>query len=164
MEISSTNPVKVQSAPRPAAAAAPSATQASPAAAPATPAASVELQGRDLSQASDPKADPAVYTAAPVAAQQASAVKSDAQPGDAQPGDAQGDPAPAQDARVSDGPAGDAKAAEAKPAPSSLKSFGYGALGVSAPKGQPASNEDAYSAGQWTGAVLKVGGIIALLA
>jgi hypothetical protein len=159
MEISSTNPVKVQSAPRPAAAAAPSATQASPAAAPATPAASVELQGRDLSQASDPKADPAVYTAAPVAAQQASAVKSDAQPGDVQ-----GDPAPAQDARVSDGPAGDAKAAEAKPAPSSLKSFGYGALGVSAPKGQPASNEDAYSAGQWTGAVLKVGGIIALLA
>lgn len=159
MEISSTNPVKVQSAPRPAAAAAPSATQASPAAVPATPAASVELQGRDLSQAGDSRADPAVYTAAPVAAQQASAVKSDAQPGDAQ-----GDPAPAQDARVSDGPAGDAKAAEAKPAPSSLKSFGYGALGVSAPKGQPASNEDAYSAGQWTGAVLKVGGIIALLA
>jgi hypothetical protein len=134
MEISSTNPVKVQSAPRPAAAAVQSATQASPAAAPATPAASVELQGRDLSQASDPKADPAVYSAAPVAAQQASAVKSAAQASDA--------PEP----------------------PSGLKSFGYGALGVSAPKDQPTSGEDAYSAGQWAGAALKVGGIIAILA
>jgi len=124
MEISSTNPVKVQSAPRPAAAAAPSATQASPAAAPATPAASVELQGRDLSQASGSKADPA------------------------QPQGAQGG----------------AQADGAHEPPSGLKSFGYGALGVSAPKDQPASNEDAYSAGQWAGAALKVGGIIAILA
>jgi hypothetical protein len=146
MEISSTNPVKVQSAPRPAAAAAPSATQASPAAAPATPAASVELQGRDLSQASDPKADPAVYSAAPVAAQQASALKSDAQPGQGH-----GDPTQPQ-------------ASGAHEPPSGLKSFGYGALGVSAPKDQPTSGEDAYSAGQWAGAALKVGGIIAILA
>jgi hypothetical protein len=158
MEISSTNPVKVQSTPRPAAAAQP-ATQASPAAAPATPAASVELQGRDLSQASDPKANPGVYSAAPVVAQQASTPRSDAQPVDGH-----GDPAQPQDAQAAGGAKGEVQASGEHEPPSGLKSFGYGALGVGAPKNQPAANEDDYSAGQWTGAALKVGGIIAILA
>jgi len=48
--------------------------------------------------------------------------------------------------------------------PSGIKSFTYGALGITPDAGQTSKNDSSYSAGQWTGAALKVGGIIALLA
>lgn len=54
-------------------------------------------------------------------------------------------------------------AASAQP-PSEFKSVTYGALGIDPPDGQPTSQDDDYRAGQWAGAALKVGGVIALLA
>ena len=51
-----------------------------------------------------------------------------------------------------------------EPAPTGLKCFTYGILGVDRPKGQRAPEETSYSAGQWVGAALKIAGVVALLA
>jgi hypothetical protein len=58
-------------------------------------------------------------------------------------------------------PAADDAASPAE-APSGLAAFTYGALGVAPPAGQT-SSDPSYSAGQWTGAAMKVGAIVALL-
>jgi hypothetical protein len=65
-------------------------------------------------------------------------------------------------AKVSAEAAAEAKAAEG--GTSSAKAFAYGALGVDAPEGESSEQKDDYQAGQWAGAAVKVGGIIALLA
>lgn len=44
---------------------------------------------------------------------------------------------------------------------SGITAFAYGALGVDPPAGQSSSDPN-YSAGQWTGAAMKVGAIVAL--
>jgi uncharacterized membrane protein len=48
--------------------------------------------------------------------------------------------------------------------PSALESITYGVLGIDPPDGQPAAQDADYHAGQWAGAALKIGGVIALLA
>jgi hypothetical protein len=48
--------------------------------------------------------------------------------------------------------------------PSGIQSVTYGFLGIDPPDGQPAAQDSDYRAGQWAGAALKVGGVIALLA
>jgi hypothetical protein len=78
------------------------------------------------------------------------------------------------EATPADSTSEDATPAEATPAaggsaspaetPSDLKAFGYGALGIDLQPEQASPQAQSYSAGQWTGAALKVGGIIALLA
>jgi len=69
---------------------------------------------------------------------------------------------------TSEGPAAEAAPAAGSadsPAgnPSEVKSFAYGALGIDPRAEQTSSQNPSYTAGQWTGAALKVGGIIALL-
>jgi hypothetical protein len=49
-------------------------------------------------------------------------------------------------------------------APTPLECVTYGVLGIDAPDGQTPSEGTDYHAGQWAGAALKIGGIIALLA
>ena len=56
----------------------------------------------------------------------------------------------------------------ATPCPSPLpisgtKAFAYGFLGVDRPKEQLPPQEEDYTAGQWVGAALKIGGVLALL-
>lgn len=60
-------------------------------------------------------------------------------------------------------PATDGPASPADP-PSEIKSFAYGALGIDPQAEQASPKDPSYSAGQWTGAALKIGGIIALFA
>jgi hypothetical protein len=54
--------------------------------------------------------------------------------------------------------------AASKDGVSTAKVFAYGALGVDAPEGETEDQKGDYKAGQWTGAAVKVGGILALLA
>jgi hypothetical protein len=80
---------------------------------------------------------------------------------------AQTGPADSEDQAAVQGTAGNGggnlPASGAEPV-SPVQVFTYGALGVDAPDGTSASQKSDYQAGEWTGAAVKVGGIIALLA
>ena len=59
---------------------------------------------------------------------------------------------------------GAAAASATKPPSSGAKCFAYGVLGVERPDDTTPATDHSYSVGNWTGAALKIGGIVALLA
>jgi len=65
---------------------------------------------------------------------------------------------------ASTGQAGDSDANASTDPPTPVECVTYGVLGIDPPDGQTPSESCDYHAGQWAGAALKIGGIIALLA